>query len=31
LSAGLQIVFDPGNNPAENQAELFFIRMRHAF
>ncbi len=31
LSAGLQVVFDPGNNPAENQAELFFIRMRHAF
>ena len=31
LSAGLQFVFDPGNNPAENQAELFFIRLRHAF
>lgn len=31
LSAGLQLVIDPGNNPAENQAELFYIRLRHAF
>ncbi|MBP6597375.1 MAG: carbohydrate porin, partial [Arenimonas sp.] len=31
LSAGLQMVFDPGNNPSENQVGLFFLRLRHAF
>ncbi len=31
LSVGFQFVFDPGNNPTENQVELFYVRMRHAF
>jgi porin len=31
LSAGFQVVFDPGNNPGEDQVELLYARLRHAF
>lgn len=31
FSAGFQMVFDPGNNPNENQIELLYARLRHAF
>ena len=31
LSAGFQVVFDPGNNPDEDQVELLYARLRHAF
>jgi hypothetical protein len=31
LSAGFQMVFDPGNNPNEDQFELLYARLRHAF
>jgi hypothetical protein len=31
LSAGLQLVFDPGNNPAEDRVDLIYARVRHAF
>jgi hypothetical protein len=31
LSAGLQVVFDPGNNPDDDQVELLYARIRHAF
>jgi len=31
LSAGLQVVFDPGNNPDEDRVELLYARIRHAF
>jgi porin len=31
LSAGVQVVFDPGNNPDEDQVELLYVRLRHAF
>jgi hypothetical protein len=31
FSAGFQMVFDPGNNPDEDQFELLYARLRHAF
>lgn len=31
VSIGAQMVFDPGNNADENQIELFYARLRHAF
>jgi porin len=31
FSAGFQMVFDPGNNPDDDQFELLYARLRHAF
>jgi porin len=31
LSAGFQMVFDPGNNPDEDDFQLLYARLRHAF
>jgi hypothetical protein len=31
FSAGFQMVLDPGNNPNEDQFELLYARLRHAF
>lgn len=31
FSAGLQLVFDPGNNPDEDDFQLLYARLRHAF
>jgi porin len=31
FSAGFQMVFDPGNNPDEDQFQLLYARLRHAF
>jgi porin len=31
FSAGFQMVFDPGNNPDEDNFELLYARLRHAF
>jgi porin len=31
FSAGFQMVFDPGNNPDEDQVQLLYARLRHAF
>lgn len=31
FTAGFQMVFDPGNNPDDDQFELLYARLRHAF
>jgi porin len=31
FSAGFQMVFDPGNNPDEDDFQLLYARLRHAF